>query len=92
MGKKKQPVEERIDLTFEVALTEAANVLARAGEIASKKEDVVALLQVANGWMQVSRDLDMGTAPPAPERPIVGFTPPATNTDVPERPDPDVED
>lgn len=92
-GKRRKEVEpeQPTDLNYDVALTEAANTLVRVADIASKKNNVEALLQVANGWFQMARELE---APPSmnQERQPVGFTPPKDETHIPERPDPDVED
>ncbi len=48
--------EEPTDLNYEVALLEAANTLAQTADIAVKKRDTTALLQIANGWFQMARE------------------------------------
>lgn len=93
--KKREPEPtEIIELSRDVALSEAATTLGRTAEIAVKRKDTDGLLQVVAGWIELSHRLDE----PEPEKdvmedkPRIGFHPPEDLTRIPEVPDPDVED
>lgn len=95
--RKARPADnEVIELDRNVALSEAASSLGRAGDIASKRQDTDNLLQVAAGWIELSHRLDNpitdDVESKTEERTPMGFTPRPDTTKIPEAPDPDVED
>ncbi len=92
---QEEPVTEVIELNRDVALSEAASTLGRAGDLASRQEDTDNLLQVAAGWIQLSHRLDGpedAVLDSVPRVMQTGFAPGLDLTIPPEVPDPDVED
>lgn len=74
MGKKKQveEVEEEVELTPDLALAQAANVLILASEKADHNNDVEALMKIAGGWMEIHEYL-AGSHSPEQRKPALGF-------------------
>ena len=97
LGRKPKTPTEVIELNRDVALSEAASTLGRAGDIASNQKDTDGLLQVAAGWLQLAHRLDPvvddGVDSEIPKsRYTMGFSPMHDETRIPEGPNPDVED